>query len=65
MSYPKKIVKVRPLGGIVNDLPAFEVAPEFYTSGRNVHLRASFAERTKHDLTAITYTSRTAYYPDV
>lgn len=47
MSLPKKIVKVRPLGGIVNDLPAFEVAPEFYTSGQNVHFRSSFAERTK------------------
>ncbi len=47
MSYPKKIVKVRPLGGIVSDLPPFEVAPEFYTQGNNVHFRSSFAERTK------------------
>ncbi len=47
MSYPKKIVKVRPLGGIVNDIPAFEVAPQFYTSGNNMHFRGSFAERTK------------------
>lgn len=47
MSYPKKIVKVRPLGGIVSDLPATEVAPQFYTSGRNIHFRQSFAERTQ------------------
>lgn len=47
MSYPKKIVKVRPVGGIVNDLPPAEVAPQFYTSGENVHFRSSFAERTK------------------
>jgi len=47
MSYPKKIVKVRPLGGIVSDLPAHEVAPQFYTAGENMHFRSSFAERTK------------------
>jgi len=46
MSYPKKIVKVRPMGGIVNDIPAFEVAPQFYTSGENMHFRSNFAERT-------------------
>ena len=47
MSYPKKIVKVRPIGGIVNDLPPSEVAPQFYTTGSNMHFRSSFAERTK------------------
>lgn len=47
MSFPKKIVKVRPLGGIVNDLPPSEVAPQFYTSGQNIHFRQSFAERTQ------------------
>ncbi len=43
----RKIVKVRPTGGIVADLPAFEVAPDFYTTGNNVHFRSGFAERTK------------------
>ena len=47
MSYPKKIVKVRPIGGIVADLPASEVAQQFYTAGENMHFRSSFAERTK------------------
>lgn len=46
MSYPKQVIKIRPTGGIANDLPAFEVAPEFYTSGDNVHFRSTFAERT-------------------
>ncbi len=47
MTFPKNILKVRPLGGIVNDIPAHEVADEFYTSGENMHFRSSFAERTK------------------
>ncbi len=38
---------MRPLGGIVSDLPPFEVAQQFYTSGQNMHFRSSFAERTK------------------
>jgi hypothetical protein len=47
MSYPKKIVKVRPIGGLVTDIDASEVADEFYTSGNNVHFRSTFAERTQ------------------
>lgn len=46
MSYPKKIVKLRPTGGIVNDIPPAEVADEFYTQGNNVHFRSGFVERT-------------------
>lgn len=30
MSYPKKILKSRQLGGSVDDRPAFEVSPDFY-----------------------------------
>ena len=47
MTFPKNIIKVRPLGGIVNDLPAHEVAPQYYTNGENMHFRQSFAERTQ------------------
>ena len=47
MSYPKNIVKVRPIGGIVNDLPAAEVSDNFYPFGQNMHFRSGFAERTK------------------
>jgi len=45
VSYPKKTLKVRPTRGVVLDLPANEVAPDFYTQGRNVGFRNGFAER--------------------
>ncbi len=47
MTFPKNIIQVRPLGGIVNDIPASEVSPQFYTTGANIHFRQSFAERTQ------------------
>lgn len=46
MSYPKKIIKLRPGRGIANDLPAFEADENFYTTGRNVHFRQGFAGRS-------------------
>lgn len=46
MSYPKKSIKMRPAQGIANDLPAFEVDENFYTTGRNVHFRLGFAGRS-------------------
>lgn len=45
MSYPKKILRLRPTKGIVTDVPPNEVAPEFYTAGRNVLMRRGFASR--------------------
>lgn len=45
MSYPKKILRLRPTRGIVSDVPANEVAAEFYTTGRNVLMRRGFASR--------------------
>lgn len=47
MSYPKKILKFRPSKGLVNDLPAAEVAPDFWTNGANVHFRDGFGLRTQ------------------
>lgn len=46
MSYPKKIAKIRPTKGIANDVPAFEVGPDYWTQGTNVTFRNSFAERS-------------------
>lgn len=45
MSYPKKLLNLKPVRGVVYDTPAHEVGPEFYTSCRNVHFRNGFAER--------------------
>ena len=56
MSYPKKIIKVRPTGGIVNDIDPSEVGPNFWTDGNNVHFRDGFAVRT---------TGETAVYDDL
>ena len=45
MSYPKNIIKMRPNKGIVNDIPASEIGPDFYSSGKNIHFRDSFPQR--------------------
>jgi len=45
MSYPKKILRLRPTRGIVSDVPANEIALEFYSTGRNVLMRRGFASR--------------------
>lgn len=45
MSYPKKLARLRPFGGLVLDLPANEVGPNYYTAGSNVIFRNGFAQR--------------------
>lgn len=45
MSYPKKLLRLRPTKGVAADLPPNEVADEFYTSASNVHFRGGFAGR--------------------
>lgn len=47
MSYPKKIIKLRPTGGLAADLPPYEVGENFYTRGLNVHFRENYAERAR------------------
>lgn len=45
MSYPKKLLRLRPTRGVAADPPANEVSEEFYTGARNVHFREGFASR--------------------
>ena len=45
MSYPKRLLRLRPIRGIAWDTPAHEVGPEFYTAGQNVLFRSGFAQR--------------------
>jgi hypothetical protein len=45
VSYPKKILKLRPTRGIASDLPTWEVGQDFYTGGANVQFRKGFAGR--------------------
>ncbi|MEX2125468.1 MAG: hypothetical protein WD795_16360 [Woeseia sp.] len=47
MSYPKKLLRLRPTKGIVSDTPSHEVGPEFYTAGQNVIFRNGFASRVR------------------
>lgn len=52
MSYPKKLLRLRPTQGIVSDVPAHEVGAEFYTTGQNVIFRQGFASRILGSRTA-------------
>lgn len=45
MSFPKKLLRLRPTKGIVSDTPAHEVGPEYYTTGQNTIFRKGFAQR--------------------
>ena len=45
MSYPKKILRLRPTRGLAPDIPPNEVSPDFYTGGSNVLFREGFAQR--------------------
>lgn len=45
MSYPKKLLRLRPTKGLALDIPANEVPPDFYTGGTNVIFRDGFAQR--------------------
>lgn len=45
MSYPKKLLRIRPTGGLALDIPPNEVNPNFYTGGGNVIFRNGFARR--------------------
>lgn len=45
MSYPKRLLRLRPTRGIAADPPANEVTDEFYTGASNVHFRGGFAGR--------------------
>lgn len=46
MTKNKTTITVRPTAGIANDVPASQVADEFYTSGNNMQFRGTFAERS-------------------
>ncbi len=41
----KRIFPVKPTRGVISDVPAHEVPPDFYTLARNVHFRDGFPER--------------------
>ena len=45
MSYPKQLLRLQPVGGIVLDTADQEVGPKFWTGGRNVIFRDGFATR--------------------
>lgn len=45
MSYPKQLMRLRPIGGLVRDIPAWEVGPNHYTAGDNFDTRLGFASR--------------------
>lgn len=45
MSYPKKLIHLRPIRGFISDTPAHEVGPDFYTGASNVMFRDGFARR--------------------
>ena len=45
MSYPKKLLRLRPTRGLGLDLPANEVSPDFYTGGSEIIFRDGIAER--------------------
>lgn len=45
MSYPKKLLRLKPTRGVAADLPPNEVAEDFYTGASNVHFRAGIAGR--------------------
>lgn len=45
MSYPKKKLQLRPARGLALDTPPQEVGADFWTGGRNVHMRKGFAGR--------------------
>jgi len=45
MSYPKQLVRLRPVRGFMSDVPAHEVGPDFFTSMSNILTRNGFAQR--------------------
>jgi hypothetical protein len=45
VSYPKKLLRLRPTRGLSSDTPASELSEEFYSIGRNVNFRGGFAGR--------------------
>ena len=47
MSYPKKLLRLKPIRGLAFDVPANEIAPEFYTGGNNVLFRDGIAGRIR------------------
>jgi hypothetical protein len=47
VSYPKKLLRLRPARGIAADTPPHEVGPDFYTRGDNVQFRKGFAGRVR------------------
>lgn len=45
MSYPKQLLRLRPVRGLALDIPANEVSEKFYTLASNVHFRDGIARR--------------------
>lgn len=55
MSYPKKLLRLRPTKGFVSDTPPYELGPDYWSGASNVIFRDGFASRIKG--------SRDAYGP--
>ena len=45
MSYPKKLLRMRPTKGLAFDTPSYELGPDHYSNGNNVIFRNAFARR--------------------
>ena len=45
MSYPKKLLRLRPTRGLALDVPPWEVGPDYWTSGSNVVFENGLAKR--------------------
>lgn len=45
MSYPKKLLRLRPTKGIASDTPPAELGEDHYSTGSNVLFRSGFAQR--------------------
>lgn len=45
MSYPKKLLRLRPTRGLALDVPPWEVGPDYWTSGSNVVFANGMAKR--------------------
>ena len=50
MSYPKKMLRLRPRRGVNSDLPAVAVAPDAWTQADNVLFRQGIAERAPNTI---------------
>lgn len=50
VSYPKKLLRLRPRRGVSSDQPAFMVGPDFFTQADNIIFRQQAAERAPNSV---------------